>query len=184
MSINETRCNVSVTLPEGASVCELVVNGEHVSVAVAPHWTLLELLRYGLGLTGTKQGCDKGDCGACTVLIDGKPTLSCLVLALTVQGRDIRTVEGLSTSSGLHILQDAFDRHGAAQCGFCTPGMLMSSAALLQKLQAERSTKQTVDRGEISAALSGNLCRCTGYKKIIDAVQDAAEQIVKNGDSK
>jgi carbon-monoxide dehydrogenase small subunit len=158
------------------AVCALHVNGEPLEAAVEPATTLLEALRYALGLTGSKQGCDKGDCGACTVLIGEQPVLSCLTLALMAQGQPITTIEGLAASyapSGqgpgarVHPLQDAFDRLGAAQCGFCTPGMLMSAAALLQ-----RNLRPT--RQEIREALAGNLCRCTGYVKIIDAVEDAA----------
>ncbi len=157
-------------------VCTLRVNGEDVTVAVPTHWTLLELLRYALGLTGTKQGCDKGDCGACTVLLDGRAVLSCLVLALEASGREVRTVEGLGLGGRPHPLQDAFDRHGAAQCGFCTPGMLMSSAALLDERAAQGATE--LSREEIERALSGNLCRCTGYVKIVDAVADAAPHVL------
>ena len=113
------------------------ITGDRVEVAAPDHWTLLEVLRYRLGLTGTKQGCDKGDCGACTVLLDGRAVLSCLVLALEASGREVRTVEGLGLGGRPHPLQDAFDRHGAAQCGFCTPGMLMSSAALLDERAAQ-----------------------------------------------
>ncbi|MFI5300907.1 MAG: (2Fe-2S)-binding protein [Polyangiales bacterium] len=157
-------------------LCTLRVNGERVSVAVPAHWTLLELLRYALGLTGTKQGCDKGDCGACTVLLDGEAVLSCLVLALEARDRDVRTVEGLGLGGRPHPLQDAFDKHGAAQCGFCTPGMLMSSAALLERLATQGRTEVT--REVVAEALSGNLCRCTGYVKILDAVVDAAPLVL------
>jgi aerobic-type carbon monoxide dehydrogenase small subunit (CoxS/CutS family) len=160
-------------------ICGLSVNGERVEVAVEPATTLLETLRYSVGLTGSKQGCDKGDCGACTVLVDGQPVLSCLTLALMAQGREIVTVEGLAERGqgaqaravgSPHPLQDAFDRWGAAQCGFCTPGMLMSAAALLDK-------NPQPTRLEIREALAGNLCRCTGYVKIIDAVEDAARML-------
>ena len=150
-------------------LCRLRVNGDARECAVTPHTTLLEALRYGLALTGSKQGCDKGDCGACTVLIDGEPVLACITLALACEGREVGTVEGLATGATPHELQDAFDRTGGAQCGFCTPGMLMSAAALL-----ERNPSPT--RDEISHALSGNLCRCTGYTKILDAVEMAAAE--------
>ena len=145
----------------------IVVNGEPRNVAVEPGTTLLEALRYTLGLTGSKQGCDKGDCGACTVWVDGRPALSCITVAQAAEGREVTTVEGLARGGRLHPLQDAFDRFGAAQCGFCTPGVLMSAAALLE-------TNPSPTREEIGLALSGNLCRCTGYTKIFDAVQDAA----------
>ena len=145
----------------------LIVNGDAVTRAVPPERTLLEFLRYDLGLTGSKQGCDKGDCGACTVLVDGKTVLACLTLALTLNGARVETVESLAHGTSLHPLQDAFVRHGAAQCGFCTPGMLMSAKALLD-------ANGSPTRDEIKRALSGNLCRCTGYTKILDAVEDAA----------
>lgn len=149
------------------SLCQLRVNGDDVAVAVPEAWTLLEALRYAAGLTGTKQGCDKGDCGACTVLVDGKPTLSCLTLAHAVQG-EVTTIEGLATAEGPHPVQRAFDVCGALQCGFCQPGMILSSKALL-----DRSPNPSDP--EIREALSGNLCRCTGYTKIFEAVRLAAK---------
>jgi aerobic-type carbon monoxide dehydrogenase small subunit (CoxS/CutS family) len=146
------------------------VNETPLEVAVQPHHTLLEVLRYSLDLIGSKQGCDKGDCGACTVQIDGEPQLACLTLALHTEGRDVTTVEGLGLAcGGCHPLQDAFDRYDAAQCGFCTPGILMSAEALL------RRARRPVEDREVRAALAGNLCRCTGYTKIIDAVVDASQ---------
>jgi len=148
-------------------ICRLTVNGDRRECAVTPGTTLLEALRYRLGLTGSKQGCDKGDCGACTVLVDGHPVLACISLVLAHEGRDIRTVEGLAERGIPSLLQDAFDQTGGAQCGFCTPGVLMSACALL-----ERNTSPT--RQEIAEALSGNLCRCTGYTKIFEAVELAA----------
>jgi len=151
-------------------VCTLRVNGDVRSCAVTPHTTLLEALRYGLGLTGSKQGCDKGDCGACTVAMDGAPALACLTLALACEGRDIVTVEGLARGGTPHPLQDAMDETGGAQCGFCTPGVLMSAWALLG-----RTPDPT--RAEILEALSGNLCRCTGYTKIVEAVERAAARL-------
>ncbi len=148
--------------------CHLQVNGEPRDAAIAPPTTLLDALRVALRLTGSKQGCDKGDCGACTVLLDGLPVLACITLALAAEGREVVTVEGLATRGVLHPLQDAFDVCGGAQCGFCTPGVLMSAAALL-----ERTLNPT--RADIAQALSGNLCRCTGYTKIYDSVERAAE---------
>jgi aerobic-type carbon monoxide dehydrogenase small subunit (CoxS/CutS family) len=148
----------------------LTLNGDARELGVPGHWTLLEALRYGLGMTGSKQGCDKGDCGACTVLLDGRPTLSCITPALEADGREVVTVEGLAGADGAHPLQRAFGECGAAQCGFCTPGILISAAALLAE-----NTEPT--RQEIREALAGNLCRCTGYTKIIDAVELAARLI-------
>ncbi len=151
---------------------ELTINADRVVTWAPDHWTLLEVLRYRLNLTGSKQGCDKGDCGACTVLIDGKPVLACLTLAASAQKRPITTIEGLMPAhkaaggSGADPVQDAFDRCGALQCGFCQPGMILSARALLA-----RQTNPT--RQEIRAALAGNLCRCTGYTQILEAVECA-----------
>jgi aerobic-type carbon monoxide dehydrogenase small subunit (CoxS/CutS family) len=151
-------------------VLRLQVNGDRVEVAAPPHWTLLEVLRYQLGLTGSKQGCDKGDCGACTVLLDGKPVLSCLTLGTLAEGHAITTIEGLMPAhvaaggTGADPVQEAFDRCGALQCGFCQPGMMLSARALLNE-------KPTPTRAEIREALSGNLCRCTGYTQIVQAVE-------------
>ena len=158
-------------MDDTASVpCRLDVNGDPRQCALEPATTLLEALRYHLGLTGSKQGCDKGDCGACTVLLDGEPVLACITLALACEGREITTVEGLALPGAPHPLQDAFDRTGGAQCGFCTPGMLMSAVALLRRNAAPT-------RAEIAHALSGNLCRCTGYTKIFEAVELAAREL-------
>ena len=151
-------------------VCRLRVNGGERACAIPPSTTLLEALRYHLALTGSKQGCDKGDCGACTVAIDGVPALSCITLALACEGREITTIEGIARGAEPHPLQDAFDVCGAAQCGFCTPGILMSAWALLER-DPHRS------RAEIAQALSGNLCRCTGYTKIFEAVELAASRM-------
>ncbi len=152
------------------TLIQLDINGEPAEVAVPAHWTLLETLRYKLGLTGTKQGCDKGDCGACTVLVDGEPVLSCCLLAITAQKRAITTVEGLADPEGPSPVQRAFDVCGALQCGFCQPGMMLSATALLKK-------NPSPSRMEIRQALSGNLCRCTGYTKIYEAVELAAKGV-------
>jgi aerobic-type carbon monoxide dehydrogenase small subunit (CoxS/CutS family) len=157
-------------MPISVQVVRLRVNGDTRAVGVPSHHTLLETLRYAMGLTGSKQGCDKGDCGACTVLVDGEPTLSCITPVWEAEGREVTTVEGLATEAGPHPVQDAFDRFGAAQCGFCTPGILCSAAALL-----ERNLEPT--REDVKEALSGNLCRCTGYTKILDAVVVAAQEL-------
>ncbi len=146
------------------------VNGEPHQCAFAPHKTLLEVLREDLSLCGTKHGCELGECGACTVQIDGVPVLSCLVLAVDAVGTQIRTVEGLADGPVLHPLQDAFADLGAAQCGYCTPGILMTAEALLQQDRAP-------SRDTIKQCLAGNLCRCTGYLKIFEAVELAAARM-------
>ena len=145
----------------------ILVNGEWMEAAVEPQVTLLELLREEWHLTGPKRGCDEGDCGACTVLLDGQPVNSCLVLAVRANGREVTTVEGLGDEEDLHPLQEAFIRHGALQCGFCGSGTLMSAKALL-----DRNPNPT--EGDVRKALSGNLCRCTGYTKIVEAVLSAS----------
>jgi carbon-monoxide dehydrogenase small subunit len=155
-----------VEIPRRAQVA-LRVNGEPVDVAFAPYKTLLEVLREDLGLTGTKHGCELGECGACAVLLDGQPVLACLVLAVGCDGRDVRTVEGLAKGTELHPLQAAFADLGGSQCGYCTPGMLVTAAALLD-------AEPEPSRERIREALSGNLCRCTGYQQIVEAVEDAA----------
>jgi len=152
------------------AIIELDVNGDRRSTGIPAHYTLLEALRYGLGLTGSKQGCDKGDCGACTVLLDGEPVLACITPAWEAEGRKVLTVEGIAAPGRLHALQDAFEITGGAQCGFCTPGVLMSSYALLQ-----HNIDPTLD--DVREALGGNLCRCTGYTKIFEAVLLAARQL-------
>ena len=149
---------------------ELNVNGETKSVLVSSNDLLVDVLREKIGLTGTKKGCGEGDCGACTVLMDGKPILSCLTLALSSQGRNIETIEGLSKGGKFHPLQEAFVEKGAIQCGYCTPGMILSAKAVL-----ERFPNPTAD--EIKHGMAGNLCRCTGYKKIIEAVSEAARKM-------
>jgi len=146
----------------------LIVNDQDYELSIAPNRTLLEVLRDDLGLTGTKRGCDSGECGACTVLLDGKPILSCMTLACEVDGRKIRTIEGMAKDGELQPVQKAFVKYGAIQCGFCTPGMVLSAQALLES--NPRPTNE-----EIKKALSGNLCRCTGYVKIIEAVRQAAK---------
>ncbi|MDQ6829094.1 MAG: (2Fe-2S)-binding protein [Gemmatimonadota bacterium] len=151
-----------------------IVNGERQEVAFAPNKTLLELLREDLGLTGTKHGCELGECGTCTILVDGTPILSCLALAASYADRRIDTVEGMASDGALHPLQDAFAELGAAQCGYCTPGFLMTARALLD-------VTPRPSRDEIKDALSGNLCRCTGYLKIYEAVELAAERLAGSG---
>ena len=145
----------------------LSVNGETVEASFAPYKTLLEVLREDLALTGTKHGCELGECGTCTVLVDGEPVLSCLALPVEAEGCRITTVEGMAEGGRLHPLQQAFAELGAAQCGYCTPGILLTASALL----AERPSPT---RQEVKEALAGNLCRCTGYTKILDAVELAA----------
>ena len=153
--------------PAGKVPISLIVNGEHTEIAFAPHKTLLEVLREDLGLTGTKHGCELGECGTCAVLMDGQPVLSCLVLGVACSGRSVRTVEGMADGPTLHPLQKAFADLGAAQCGYCTPGLLLTAEALL--LDNPSPTRQA-----IKEALAGNLCRCTGYIKIYEAVELAA----------
>ena len=145
----------------------LTLNGEPADAFFAPYKTLLEVLREDLALTGTKHGCELGECGACAVLVDGEPKLSCLVLALECRGKAIETVEGLARGATLHPLQAAFADLGAAQCGYCTPGILMTAKALL-------SHEKNPSRERIKEAISGNLCRCTGYQQIFEAIEEAA----------
>ena len=149
---------------------KLDVNGEGRPLLVPVHKTLLEVLREDMGLTGTKHGCELGECGTCSVLIDGRPELSCLLLPIQVGSRAITTIEGMASGSQLHPLQQAFAELGAAQCGYCTPGILLAARSLL-----ETNAKPT--RDEIREALAGNLCRCTGYVKILQAVELAAERM-------
>jgi carbon-monoxide dehydrogenase small subunit len=155
---------------DGFTTLKLRINGEDRPVVFPTHHTLLEVLREECGLTGTKHGCELGECGTCAVLIDGRPVLSCLVLAAEVAGRAIETVEGLQRGNDLHPLQAAFADLGAAQCGYCTPGILMTAKALL----AENPSPKT---REVQEALAGNLCRCTGYHKILQAVEIAAARM-------
>ena len=146
----------------------ITVNGKPVEVRINPTWTLLKVLREELKLTGTKKGCEQGDCGACTIILDGKAVNACLVLALQAEGKAIETVEGLGSPENLHPLQKSFIKHSAVQCGFCSPGMLMSAKALL-----DRNPHPTTE--EIKRGISGNLCRCTGYVKIIKAIEETSK---------
>ena len=150
-------------------ILKLNVNGEEFEVLTEVHKTLLEVLREDLGLTGTKRGCDLGTCGACTVLVEGKPYLSCLTLAVDVQGKKIVTIEGLAQDGEPHPLQKAFVQKGAIQCGFCTPGMILTAKAFLDE-NADPSEE------EVKQAISGNICRCTGYVKIVEAILSVAEK--------
>lgn len=150
-----------------AKTVRLIVNGSLVVVQVEEHRTLLYLLREVLGLTGTKEGCGEGDCGACSVLLDGELVNSCLVLAVQADGKEVLTIEGVGTEDNLHPIQQAFIEVGAIQCGYCTPGMVLAAKALLDKVPSPSEE-------EIRRGLSGNLCRCTGYQKIVDAVKIAA----------
>ena len=148
----------------------LKVNDRQYEVAVDVSRTLADLIRYDLGLTGTKKGCEMGECGSCTVMLDGKPVNSCLVLAVQAREREVLTLEGLETENGLHPLQAAFVGKGAIQCGFCTSGMLLSAKSLLEKNPKPSEI-------EIRTAISGNLCRCTGYQKIVEAIQQAGKEM-------
>jgi len=149
---------------------KLTVNGEDTPVSFAPYKTLLEVLREDLDLTGTKHGCELGECGACAVLVDGQPQLSCLVLALECAGKRIETVEGLAGGGELHPLQAAFADCGGSQCGYCTPGMLMTAKALLE-------ANPQPSRAQVREAIAGNICRCTGYQQIVDAIERAAAEM-------
>src|SRR3989442_14911700 len=154
-------------MPDPKAKIALELNGEPVEVAFAPHKPLLEVLREDLGLTGTKHGCELGECGTCTVLVDDTPVLSCLVLGLACAGRRVKSVEGMAEGGTLHPLQEAFAELGAAQCGYCTPAFLLAAEALL-------AGRPSPTRDDIKQALAGNLCRCTGYLKIDEAVELAA----------
>ena len=150
----------------------LTVNGESAEALFPPYKTLLEVLREELGLTGTKHGCELGECGACTVLLDGEPVLSCLVLALECEGRRVQTIEGLARGAELHPLQAAFTDFGGSQCGYCTPGVIMTAKALLER-------NPSPSPQEIKEATAGNLCRCTGYNQIVEAIESAAAELRK-----
>jgi aerobic carbon-monoxide dehydrogenase small subunit len=153
---------------------KLKVNGEEHQVATDSHRTLVQVLREELGLTGTKIGCGEGDCGACTVLLDGRAVNSCLVLAVQAEGHEITTIEGLAEGNRLHPIQQAFVDHGAIQCGFCSPGMILTAKQLLDRNPAP-------SEAEVRAGIVGNLCRCTGYQKIVEAVLDAADRLTRTG---
>ncbi len=148
---------------------ELLVNGEYYELAVEPRETLLEALREHLGFTGTKEGCGTGECGSCTVLVDGEPMLSCLMLAVECQGKKLVTIEGLGGGKGATAVQEAFLEKGAVQCGFCTPGMVLATSSLLERIPC-------ASRQEVTEALEGHLCRCTGYNKIVEAVEAAMDK--------
>jgi aerobic-type carbon monoxide dehydrogenase small subunit (CoxS/CutS family) len=168
-----------ITLPtpsQKTAHLRMTLNDEEVDVSFAPYKTLLEVLREDLGHTGTKHGCELGECGACAVLLEGKPVLSCLVLALECQEKNILTVEGLTAHGNLHPLQEAFADLGAAQCGYCTPGILVTARALLDQ-------NPHPNRDQIREALSGNLCRCTGYLQIFEAVEAAIVKISEQNQS-
>jgi carbon-monoxide dehydrogenase small subunit len=154
-------------------VVEVTINGERHELALEPYRSLLDVLRNEVGLTGTKKGCDVGDCGACTVLLDGKPVNSCLVLGVEVSGCDVVTIEGIQPGPDrLHPLQESFMQHGGAQCGFCTPGLIVMAKALL-----DENPNPTED--EIRFGIAGNICRCTGYTKVIEAIQAAAKELAE-----
>ena len=161
MQIKAPRSNIHI---------RLTVNGEAAEASFAPYKTLLEVLREDLGLTGTKHGCELGECGACAVLVDGEPQLSCLTLGVECEGRSVETIEGLARGPELHPLQAAFADFGGSQCGYCTPGVIMTAKALL-----DRNPHPT--RRQIKEATAGNLCRCTGYQQIADAIEDAAAKL-------
>ena len=154
-----------------------ILNGDPTTIDVAENARLVDVLRNDFHLTGTKEGCGVGECGACTVIIDGKAVASCLVLAVSVEGKSVLTIEGLSKNGELDPVQEAFIDHHAAQCGFCTPGFIMSAKALLD-------ANPSPTREEIRVAISGNICRCTGYHQIVDAIEDAAERYRKRGEGK
>jgi carbon-monoxide dehydrogenase small subunit len=159
----------------GKVIANFIVNGNEYDAIIEPHMLLIDVLRDEMGFTGTKYACGAGDCGSCTVLIDGKPSFSCLTLAVTAKGKNILTIEGMADGgTALHPIQQAFVVSGAVQCGFCTPGMVLSTKALL-----DDNPEPT--RDEVKTALAGNLCRCTGYVKIVDAVEVAADTMRKGG---
>lgn len=152
------------------TLIQLKINGMEHEIAVEPYWTLLDVLREKLGLTGTKKGCGTGNCGACTILLQGRPVSSCLLLAIDARGKDINTIEGLAKDGNLHPLQEAFIKYGAFQCGYCTPGVIMAAKALLD-------TNPSPSEQQVKEGLVGNLCRCTGYNRIVQAVMAASKEI-------
>ena len=152
---------------------QLTVNGEVRQIFAQPYYSLLDTLREEIQLTGAKKGCDEGDCGACTVLLDGQPVTSCMILAHSVHDTEVTTIEGLASAGGLHPVQQAFVDHGAPQCGFCIPGLIMSAAGLLNQ-------NTTPSEEEVRLAIGGNLCRCTGYSRVVEAIL-AAAQVMRNG---
>ena len=153
---------------------EFNLNGKRIAMDVPPDRRAVDILREDLGWTGTKEGCGSGECGACSILVDGEVRLSCLMLAAQLVGREVTTIEGLGNAENHHPLQEAFIEYGAVQCGFCTPGMILSATALLKE-------NPSPTRGDIREAISGNLCRCTGYHKIVDAVDAAAQAMAAGG---
>ncbi len=153
---------------------EVTVNGERVNLSVEDHWTLLRALRESLALTGTKEGCGSGECGACTVILDGRPVNSCVVLAVEAEGKEVRTIEGEANGEDLSALQQAFIDEGAIQCGFCTPGMVMSARALIMR-------NPQPSEEEVKEAICGNLCRCTGYTSIVSAILEGARREREHG---
>ena len=167
--LDPAKPSIAAKPKSGTRLISLCVNGEWHDVAVKPRNMLVEVIRDSIGLTGTKASCESGTCGACTVLVEGRPVLGCITLAVECDGKQVQTVEGLADGEKLSTIQEAFLDQGAIQCGFCTPGMLMSATALLQ-----RNPKPT--REDINKALEGNLCRCTGYNAIVDAVLQASGQ--------
>lgn len=167
--MNESKTEM-VFAAKAKRMISLTVNGDRCEVAVEPRRTLLEVLREDLGLTGTKRGCGTGDCGACTVLLNGRAVNSCLVLAVDAHGKEVLTIEGLAEGNRLHPIQEAFLDHGGLQCGYCTPGMILSAKALL-----DENPRPTVE--DVKTAIAGNLCRCTGYAKIVESIMAAADAL-------
>lgn len=157
-------------------ILNIFINGEPHQLLIQPHWTLLQVLRNHIGIMGTKENCLEAECGVCTVLLDGKAVNSCILLAGQVEGRSITTIEGLGDPEHLHPLQAAFIEYGAVQCGYCIPGMILSAKSFLDENPERRPTRM-----EIREAISGTLCRCTGYSKIVDAVAAAAERMTARG---